>query len=71
MDKLDMISRTLKACSELSLGVKAALERNYTENQIKVDIQIEVHKLLTAMGVSIEACNKIQQIIDEDLKGKY
>lgn len=70
LEKSEMIIRTLTACSELTLSVRAAFERNYTKHQIRVDIQIEVHKLLHAMDVSIESVNKIQQIIDADLRGR-
>jgi hypothetical protein len=68
MGTKDMISKMLKVSSELTLNANAAVERNYTEDQIKTHMQIGFDDLLFGMGVSIETANKIQKMIDEDLR---
>jgi hypothetical protein len=65
--KQKMLKRMLKVSSDLTLGANAAVERNYTMNQIKTDMQISYFDLLFGIGVSIETANKIQKMVDEDL----
>lgn len=58
----------LKTSSALTRAANAAIEQNYSNNQIDEDIKIEIDHLLFALGLTISDMHEVDKIVEKRRK---